>query len=371
MLSKEKEIIAIGLMSGSSLDGVDLAAVRFFIDKNNEWRFEMMATECVSYSAAWTNRLKNCRLLDGLSLWQLHTDLGHLYGEMIKAFIQKSNLKNVSIIGSHGHTVFHFPEKRFTSQIGDGAAIFSHVNIPVVCDFRSLDVALGGQGTPIVPIGDQLLFADYALLLNIGGIANISAKIKNEIIAFDVCAANQVLNYFAQKAGKLYDENGELARQGKCRNDLIQELNDLNYYQLDFPKSLDNGYSKEVVIPLIEKYSESVENSLATYVEHMADQLCFQIEKIQKKFNDPFDKKAQMLLSGGGALNTFLVEKINEKAAYQIVVPSEEVIQYKEALVMAFMAVRRLRGETNVLQSVTGASQDNCGGAIYGFPNKD
>jgi anhydro-N-acetylmuramic acid kinase len=205
----------IGLMSGSSLDGLDIAYCHFE-QADTGWRFSIMKAECIPYSRNWMNKLRSARDLDGMALWRLHTDYGHLLSELVNGFMARNHIADeVDLIASHGHTVFHFPDERFTTQIGDGAALATGTGIAVACDFRSSDIALGGQGTPIVPIGDLLLFAEYKYLLNLGGIANLTVKTANQVTAFDICAANQVLNHYAAQRGLEYDQDGALAAAGQ------------------------------------------------------------------------------------------------------------------------------------------------------------
>ena len=359
----QKSYIAVGLMSGSSLDGVDLVLAKFELN-DCKWQFEILAAECVAYPAFWENKLKNIRTLDGVSLWQTHVDLGRFYGEIINDFLTKNKTETVDVIGSHGHTVFHFPDKKMTCQIGDGAAIAATTQAKVVCDLRAVDVANGGQGAPIVPIGDSLLFAEFSLLLNIGGIANISAKINDKIIAFDCCTANQLLNFYANQLGEKFDANGEIARSGKLNNELLADLNSLDFFAIAYPKSLDNGF-KEKYLAIAENYAIPIADKLHTIVEHIAFQIQQQIFSIEKKEQISFSKNEKLLVTGGGALSGFLIEKIKEKIAPTVVVPTVEIINYKEALIMAFIAILRIREENNVLQKVTGASKDSIGGAIY------
>ncbi|MCW3124770.1 MAG: anhydro-N-acetylmuramic acid kinase [Bacteroidetes bacterium] len=351
----------IGVMSGSSLDGVDIAYCTF-IHENDNWRFTIDRADCFHYTKEWTDRLRSARSLDGRSLWKLHAEYGHLLGGMIGQFISQYNLTGkVDLISSHGHTIFHYPEEKFTTQIGDGAAIATITGLPVVCDLRSSDIALGGNGAPIVPIGDKLLFKEYNYLLNIGGIANITVKENGTIHAFDICAANQVLNYYASQKGLEYDKDGQSASSGKLHQPLLDALNELDYYKKAFPKSLDNGFSTDVVIPLINSFDISVQDKLHTYCEHIAFQVRAHIENADPSASSD----ARLLITGGGAFNQFLVSRISAISSLEVVVPSDTVVNYKEALVMAFIGVLRWSGEVNVLSSVTGASRDSVGGALY------
>ena len=357
---------AIGLMSGSSLDGLDIAYCEFN-HEDSRWTFNVINTGVVAYPDEWVQEIKRLPVSSAKTLWQSHAALGHYFAEQVNAFINRHNLKGkVDLVASHGHTIFHFPEKKMTTQIGDGSAIAAITDLPVICDFRSGDIADGGQGTPIVPIGDRLLFSDYRFCLNIGGIANISCKTNSTggIIAFDVCAANQVLNSLANRLGYEYDNGGELAGQGKTDAALLQKLNELDYYKLTYPKSLDNGYSREVILPLIEEFDISIHDKLRTYTEHIAGQLSNHIKAIAVK--EKLDLTGnKMLVTGGGAFNTFLIDMIKEVLPFDIVVPAEELVKFKEAIVIALMGVLRMRNEVNVLKSVTGANKDSIAGAVY------
>ena len=349
----------IGLMSGSSLDGLDIAYCHFQKEQDN-WKFSIVHADCIPYTQDWIDRLRAARELDGRSLWQLHTDYGHLLSDLVNDFIAKYKLADsVDLIASHGHTVFHFPDLHFTTQIGDGAALAVGTGIQVACDFRSSDIALGGQGTPIVPIGDRLLFREYNYLLNLGGIANISIKTGDKIVAFDICAANQVLNHYAALRGQEYDKDGTLAASGRVCQPLLDALNALEYYQRPFPKSLDNGYSREVIFPLIDRFDISVEDKLHTYCEHIAHQITLHIEKVDAP------EQGELFITGGGVCNLYLTERIRAYSFLPRHIPSDHIVIYKEALVMAFIGLLRWRNEPNVLSSVTGASRDSIAGALY------
>lgn len=349
----------IGLMSGSSLDGLDIAYCHFE-NQNGSWQFSIKTAACIPYTDEWTKRLRTARQLNGKDLWQLHTAYGHLLAQFVNNFIAENNLASkVDLIASHGHTVFHFPEEHFTAQIGDGAALATGTSIIVACDFRSADIALGGQGAPIVPIGDMLLFSQYNYLLNIGGIANLTAKTENKIIAFDICAANQVLDYYAGQKGLEYDKDGAIAASGIVNTPLLEALNALEYYRRPYPKSLDNGFSHSHIITLTDSFDISIEDKLCTYCHHIAIQIAAHIASIKAP------EKGALFITGGGAFNTYLIKAIAEHTALQVHVPSAEIIKYKEALVMAFIGLLRLRSEVNVLSSVTGASRNSIGGALY------
>lgn len=356
----------LGLMSGSSLDGLDIAFVEFE-EKAGKWTFNLLEAECVAYSSEIEQRLASAPLLSAVEFVKLHAEYGHLLGNAVNQFIQDKGLGyKVSLICSHGHTIFHQPGK-FTTQIGDGAALAAVTGLPVVTDLRSMDVALGGHGAPIVPIGEKLLFSDYSLFLNIGGIANISHHQHSMHRAFDVCPANKVLNMLSMQVNKKFDQGGELALSGIVNESLLKELNQLSYYQLPFPKSLANEFGTEVIYPLILSHGLSISDSLATYVEHIAMQVSNAIVNL-KLVKSENDSESKLVVTGGGAFNTYLLSRIQFHLYEQgitIDVPLKEVVEFKEAIIMALLGVLRWREEDTVLSSVTGSSRNSIGGALW------
>lgn len=344
---------AIGLMSGTSLDGLDICYSTFEKDKNNSWKFEILQAETIPYSAAWEKKLREAISLKSEDLAELNSSFGFYLGEAVHDFIQKNKPEKIDVIASHGHTVFHQPMKKFTVQIGDGRAIKLLTGIPVVYDFRSQDVLMGGNGAPLVPIGDRLLFSNYAACLNLGGFSNISFEKSGKRIAFDISPVNTVLNYLAQQKGKIFDEDGLLARSGKTDETILQQLNELPYYSEIPPKSLGIEWVNRQIFPKLQVISP--EDALATFTEHVASQ-------ISTVFN-AFGLK-NVLVTGGGAFNSYLLEKIREKSNTEIIIPSKEIINFKEALIFAFMGVLRINNEINVLSSATGSAHDHCTGIL-------
>ncbi|HWB63356.1 MAG TPA: anhydro-N-acetylmuramic acid kinase [Chitinophagales bacterium] len=356
---------AIGLMSGSSLDGLDICYCRFS-EHNGAWGFSILHADVVPYPEEWVQKLKHLPEATAKTFCETDAALGHYFGKQVNAFIKTHQLQGqVELITSHGHTVFHFPQKKFTTQVADGAAIAALTGLPVVANFRTTDVAYGGQGTPIVPIGDLHLFSNYRLCLNLGGIANISCKTTTGIIAFDICPANQVLNVLASQMGKEYDENGNLAATGNINTGLLNALNSLAFYSLPYPKSLDNSFSREALLPLIQGVDIPLPDKLRTYTEHIALQIKAQTDMVSGKEKISFSAANKMLATGGGAFNSFLVGRIAALSGIETEVPASDVVKFKEALVIAFMGVLRLHNKTNVLKSVTGAAKDSAGGALY------
>lgn len=361
----------IGLMSGSSLDGLDIAYCRFEEDNGN-WSYKIIEAECIPYQPKWKLRLENLVMQNAITYLKTHTFFGHYLGELVREFMIKHQLKGkVDFIASHGQTIFHQPENHLTSQIGDGAALAAVTKVPVICDFRTMDVALGGQGAPIVPIGEKLLFPGYTFYLNIGGIANISAKItEDKYVAFDICTANTALNHLAAERELDLDKDGEMARSGNIDKELLDELNNNWYFQKEYPKSLSGGWITKVVFPILKRFRSSTEDKLRTVCEHIAMQVTKDIKLICNTEGIPKDSKYKMLVTGGGGFNTFLMERIKALAPIQIIVPDDETVKFKEAIIIGLMGVLRIRKEINVLSSVTGAKEDNIGGVIYQTPER-
>ena len=346
-----KETTAIGLMSGSSLDGLDTALVRFN-EENGQYRYHILQAETLPYPDEWKRRLAEAFHQQPDDLGQLDKEYGRYLGEKVLQFAQKHHA-SPDFVASHGHTIFHRPEEHYTLQIGDGQALADACGMKVVSDFRSEDVSKGGQGAPLVPIGDKLLFSEYEMCLNIGGIANISYDEEGQRIAYDICIANQALNYLAQMKGLDYDRDGALARSGEVDITLLKKLNGHPFYGQLPPKSLGREFFETYQKALLEGFP--VEDMMATFVEHIALQVALCVS---------FLPTGKMLVTGGGARNKFLIERLQARTKHQVVVPDPMTIDYKEALVFAVLGLLRLEGKTNVLSSVTGASSDSCSGRI-------
>lgn len=352
--TKNKYLI-IGLMSGTSLDGLDICYAAFS-KIENFWQYELLESETYEYNNLWLSKLKKAIQLSSKELKVLDIEYGLFLGELVNLFVEnkKINLNEVDLISSHGHTIFHQPEKKISIQIGHGGAIMQKINKTVICDFRTQDVILGGQGAPLVPIGDELLFHKNNACLNLGGFSNISYKKNNKIIAFDICAVNTVLNNLTKTYfSKPFDKDGELAKMGRIDLNLLNDLNNIAYYMQNPPKSLGIEWVNEQVIPILDKYKKDL---LTTYTEHVAQQ-------IAKVINE--NKLNNILVTGGGAKNKFLIERIEFHSNQKFELPSDQLINFKEALIFAFMGVLKIRNEINVLSSVTGACKNHSSGVIY------
>jgi len=345
----------IGLMSGTSLDGIDLSHLNFEII-NGKWNFQILEYETIGYNQEWIDRLKNAVGFSESELLKLNKEYTLLLGNCISDFISKHQLENIDAVCSHGHTVLHQPKNSFTLQIGNLPEISPLCNQKVVCDFRVQDVELGGQGAPLVPIGDRLLFSEADYCLNLGGFSNISFEENGNRIAFDISPVNTVLNFYANKLGLEYDDKGIISSSGKINSELLNELNELEFYNLSYPKSLGFEFVKEIVLPIIERYKISIENKLATFTEHIAYQVGMVLP----------NKKAKLLITGGGAYNYFLIGRIQYYLKEtELLIPEKKIIEFKEALIFGLLGVLKLRNEINTLSSVTGASKDHSSGKIY------
>ena len=348
----------IGVMSGTSLDGIDLAYVK--IEKKKAYSFDILESNTVNYSEKWKKVLFEAFNYSGEKLTKLNADYGKFLGEIINDFIQKSKLKNIDFITSHGHTIFHQPHLNYTLQIGNGPEICAVTGVKTICDFRVQDVALGGQGAPLVPIGDKFLFSEYKFCLNLGGFSNISFEKEKERIAFDICPVNIVMNQYTRKIGLEFDDKGKMASKGNLNKNLLEELNGLPFYTDDQPKSLGYEYIEDVILPMIDNYKLPVEDILRTFVEHVAIQIANVVN-----INRTQNLTENMLVTGGGAFNDFLIDRLRELSKVEIVIPDKEIIDFKEALVFALLGVLKDQNEVNCLKSVTGAKRDHSSGVVF------
>lgn len=349
----------IGLMSGTSLDGLDLAYCHIW-EKNDTWKFDIKKTKSVMYSSDMLQKLKDAISLSAEKLIELHNTYGTWLGQQTLEFIQENNLE-VDYIASHGHTTHHRPEMALTFQVGSGQHLANASGYTVISDFRTNDLALGGQGAPLVPIGDRIFFNEYDFCLNLGGISNISFEVKDKRIAYDIGLANMILNYITRKVDLDYDENGNLARNGKINEGMLKQLNELKYYTLPHPKSIGYEWFLAEVVPIVEKTTDCIENLLHTSIHHISDKISQQIN-LNSKSN-----KQRLLVTGGGALNSFFIETLQQKLGKttDVIIPEKIIIEFKEALIFALMGVLRVEQQTNVLSSVTGAKKDSSSGVVY------
>jgi len=364
----KKTYHVIGLMSGTSLDGLDIAYCELRLD-NSRWEFSILEAVTVKYTQKWKLRLQAAPTLNGLELSLLNTAYGHWIGQTVHQFINKHKISPM-LIASHGHTVFHRPMDGMTLQIGSGAAIAAETGISIVCDFRALNVAIGGQGAPLVPIGDMLLFGEYEACVNLGGFANISmksetdnsirsVKVSASVIrrtAFDICPVNIVLNYLAEKVGQPYDPSGSIASDGALNWLLFNKLENLAYYSVEGPKSLGREWVEKKILPLMDESGLSVPDLLHTYTHHAAEQISRSLPK---------EAGSRAIFTGGGTHNRYLMNLISERSACIPVIPSDKVIEYKEALVFALLGVLRMEGMNNCLADATGAPCDCSSGAVH------
>jgi anhydro-N-acetylmuramic acid kinase len=349
----KNEYYVLGLMSGTSLDGLDMALCNFV--KTDRWNYKVIAASTVEYPDSLRKQLGRSIELSAYEFVKLDVDLGKFIAKKINAFLETQNVKP-DFIASHGHTTFHQPQTGLTSQIGNGATIAAHTGITTVCDFRTTDVAFGGQGAPLVPVGDELLFERYDACLNLGGISNISFRLNNRRIAFDISPCNMALNYLANQINMPYDKNGENARKGNIETNLLNKLNDIDFYKKTGAKSLGKEWFDTVFQPYLDAAAISVYDKLRTIVEHIS----MQLENVLDGKNIE-----TILVTGGGARNVFLIERFNATGKRKIIIPDMQTIDFKEAIIFAFLGVLRMRSEINCLSAVTGAKTDNCGGCIY------
>ena len=355
-MQRLEDLTIIGLMSGTSLDGVDLACCRF-VEEDGVLDWALLAAETIPYDEGWRKRLSELENTSAYEYALANVELGHYLGRLVREFVKKNGLK-ADCVASHGHTIFHQPQLGLTTQIGDGDAIAAECGLPVVFNFRTLDVALGGQGAPLVPIGDRLLFGDCDACLNLGGIANISYG-SDSRIAFDICPCNMALNMLAQKVGLTYDKGGEMAKSGSVVEELLSRMNSLGYYAQPSPKSLGKEWFVSEFRPIVGGNEYDVKDVLRTSVEHIAQQIATVVNDSEIR---------SLLVTGGGAKNSFLIERLRRLAPKcEVTVPSEDIIDYKEAIIFALLGYLRLNGKTNCLKSVTGASHDNVGGNLSGL----
>lgn len=353
-MDNKDSYFVIGVMSGTSLDGIDLCYAQF--EFSNTWTFKILKSETIPYSNDWIKKLKNAISFDGIAVVLLNEDYTDYLGKVINRFIETKQIKLIDAVCSHGHTIFHQPENQYTLQIGNLAKIASIIGQTVVCDFRIQDVAFGGEGAPLVPIGDKLLFNEFDFCLNLGGFANASYEFNNQRIAYDICPVNIVLNHYVKILGFDYDDKGEIALSGTVNQALLNALNDLEFYKKGHPKSLGLEWVQSEIIPLIDAFNLEIKNILRTFVEHAAFQIAQEINKLGI---------VKLFFTGGGVYNLLLIERIADYSKSEITIPSKEIIEYKEALIFGLLGILKLRNEVNCLSSVTGAKVNHSSGEIF------
>lgn len=352
---KKQKYKVLGVMSGTSLDGIDCAVVEFYFEQNR-WQYKLVFGQTVTYTDQWIKRLFNAMNLNDRDLHLLNIDYTSFLADQLNDFIEEHQFTDLDFIASHGHTVLHQPADGLTLQIGNLPLMADLFDIPFVCDFRVQDVALGGQGAPLVPIGDRLLFGEYDYCLNLGGFSNISYEFDKQRIAFDICPVNTLLNHFAQKEGLPFDEDGKLAQQDTVNKNLLAALNNLGFYQESHPKSLGMEQVNTIYLPLIQSFGCANLAILATLTEHIA----YQIAQV-------VDKKGRLLVTGGGAFNSFLIARMQHYLPnIDVVIGDPALTDFKEAIIFAFLGVLRIENINNVLSSVTGAKHDHCAGVVFG-----
>ena len=349
----------IGLMSGTSLDGLDIAYCHFRKNKGR-WSFSLKNATTIKYSSAWMNKLSTAQHLTGEQLVEIDSQYGQFLGKACNDFIRRNKLK-VDFIASHGHTIFHQPQKSFTYQLGKGAALHAACGVPVVYDFRSLDVMLGGEGAPLVPAGDKFLFGEYDVCLNLGGIANLSNDIKGKRVAYDICFNNMGLNYLMASIGKEFDKDGAMSADGEVDQGMLKKLQAVYSGVRKRRPSLGREMFEESIKPILDDPGIELSSRLRTMTLSSAREIALAISSQKSRCN--------VLCTGGGAFNSFFISQLLDQCGDNItlIIPSSDVIKFKEAIVFAFLGVLKIRGEVNCLKSVTGASRDSCSGSTVGF----
>ncbi len=361
----------IGMMSGTSLDAIDLAYVHLQLDKNGKWSFELKVSDAIPYPDKWKVRLGRLMEQNALTYLKTHTYYGHYMAEVINDFIDRFELRGqVDLLSLHGHTVYHYPQNKLTAQIGDGAVVAVKTGVPVACNFRTSDIAAGGQGAPLAPLVDQLLFHEHLFCVNLGGISNISVKTTGEngesgVLGYDVSGCNITLNYLAGLVGMDYDHNGELASKGRIDEELLDRLNELSYYKIPPPKSLAARWVRATYEPILKLSRLPVQDQLATMVEHIAIQLGNEVDYLYERADVAKGDHDSLLLTGGGAHNDYLLSRIAAHCDLAVIRPDADVVDMKESILMALLGALRLRNEANCMAAVTGAGRDTVGGALY------
>lgn len=348
-----KNFNVIGVMSGTSLDGVDIVYVKFI--QNESWSFKIINSKTYKYEDSTADILNDISKKSLEEIKEIDVVYSKKLAKIINEFIDEFSINKIDFVSSHGHTAIHDPSNLITYQMGNLSTLSTEINQKVICDFRVQDVKLGGEGAPLVPVGEKYLFHEYDSFINLGGFANISNHKGESLIAYDICPVNIVLNNLSKKIGKDFDDKGSIASSGKLIINLYEELEKLEYYQLDPPKSLGIEWVDEYIFPLINKYFDyPIEDLLNTLSNHIANQISNNLKNLDK-----------VLVSGGGAYNDYLIHLIRSKTDSEIIISSKNIIEFKEALIFAFLGVLRNLNINNCYSSVTGASKDHCSGKIF------
>jgi anhydro-N-acetylmuramic acid kinase len=358
-MTTKESFRCLGLMSGTSLDGLDIAHC-VFEKKESSWSFSVEKGQTIKYSAAWREKLSTAHKLKTEDLLELDHAYGAFLGKTCKTFLEKNSL-TVDFIASHGHTIYHQPKRKFTFQLGNGNDLHALAETPVIYDFRSLDVALSGEGAPLVPAGDKFLFSEYDVCLNLGGIANLSMDVNGSRVAYDICFCNMGLNYLAEKSGKEYDKDGDMASDGEVNKELLKKLDSIYKSIRKKRPSIGREMFEKQIKPLIDQKKIPIKDRMATLVESAA-------KEIVSAIGTP-KENVTVLCTGGGAFNRFFMSRLLDHGGdnVSLILPDENVIKFKEAMVFAFLGVLRMRGEVNCLKSVTRASRDSSAGLMIGF----
>lgn len=351
----------VGIMSGTSMDGLDLAHVTLEEREKGKWSYAINAGKTVAYAEKWRLRLSKLRHQNSMVFHKTDRFYGQFIGQEVNAFLAETGLA-ADLVASHGHTVFHQPENNITVQIGDGNSISAITGLPAVTNFRAIDVVLGGEGAPLVGIADKYLFGEYDMCLNLGGFANISADLDGKRIAYDVCPCNIVLNRIAREFDQEYDKDGEIAERGTIDFDLLGDLNAVEYYSYEPPKSLGREWISSHFWGNVRSSEVSKEDKMKTLVDHIAQQIGNSVEDLAE--GEASGKK--LYITGGGAFNKALISHIKMHTEAEVIVPHTNEIEYKEALAFALLGVLRVENKMNVLASATGARQDSVSGSLYG-----
>ena len=344
-------------MSGTSLDGLDLTAVKFY-HTAGKLSFEILKADTIAYTDALRSELEQVINWEKEAIKDLDRRFGLFIGKYVASFCQNV-LGKVDFVASHGHTVFHQPDEGITLQIGDGQSISKACGLPVINNFRQLDVSLGGQGAPLVPVGDRDLFGEYDFCLNLGGIANLSFEHNGARIAYDICPFNMALNELALLSGQPFDEGGRLASEGRVDLTLLEQLNAIPYLEEAGPKSLGFEDYRKYWQPILHSSKISTTDKLRSFVEHAATRIA--------NIFDQGSNEASVFITGGGAFNTYFLSRLAQLSSARLVMPEAQIVNYKEALVFAYLGLLRHQGLPNCLASVTGARADSSGGDAYGF----